>query len=160
MGAFKLTIVKFSIRIRKGYCGLYARLDIGFATGKSFRTAPVQVSVKGKREKRRGLYALDPSALAASWHWRGVLDGVVTANLSVFREPDFSREGQVEHSEVKSIPTPPLISAGSDTVCLDKVSTKDGRDLVPQLHGFLIGLGIRPALVLKRVSAHLLAECW
>ena len=99
MGAFKLRIVKFSIRTRKGYCGLYARLDIGFATGKSFRTAPVQVSIKRKWEKGRRLHALDPSALAASWHRRGVLDGVVTANLRVFRKPDFWREVQVGHDK-------------------------------------------------------------
>jgi len=62
VGAFKLRIIKFSVMIRKGYC----RLGIGFATGKSFRTAPVQVSVKRKREKGMGLYALDPPALAAN----------------------------------------------------------------------------------------------
>jgi len=48
MGAFKLRIVKFSIRIRRRYCRLYARLGLRFATANSFRTTPVYVSVKKK----------------------------------------------------------------------------------------------------------------
>ena len=52
-----------------------------------------------EREKGRGLYALDPSALAASWHRRGILDGVVIADLRVLRKPNFSRGGQVRHDK-------------------------------------------------------------
>ena len=66
MGAFKLRIVKFSIRVRGRYCRLYVGLGFGFAAMNSFRTAPVWVSVKKKRNKGKKLYALDPSALATS----------------------------------------------------------------------------------------------
>jgi hypothetical protein len=54
MDAFKLRIVKFSIRIRVRYSRFWVGAGIGFATGKSFRTTPVQTSVKKKRNKGRG----------------------------------------------------------------------------------------------------------
>jgi len=105
-----------------------------------------------------GLYALDPSALAASWHRRGILDGVIIPKLGVLRNPDFSREGQVRHNKGWTILTPPPTIVGSNALCLNKVSTEDGRNFVRQLDGFLISRRVRLALVLNGIRAHLLAE--
>ena len=159
MGTFKSGIIKFLIKIRR-YCRLGAGLRIWFATRESFRTAPVQTGVKKKWNKGRGWYALDPSAFAAGRHRRGTLDRVVIAEFSVFRNPNFLTGGQVAYGEEQRVLTPPLISTGSNTLRLDKVSTEDGCNFVPRLYGFLIGHGIRPSLVLKSIFAHLLAECW
>lgn len=99
VGALKLGIVKCSIGIRRGYCRLYVGLGNGFTTGNSFRTTPVQVSVKRKWNKGVELYALDPSTLSTSWYRRGVLDGVIIPKLGVLCNPDFSREGQVRRTK-------------------------------------------------------------
>lgn len=65
--------------------------------------------------------------------------------------------GQSNYEEWRTL-TPSVVRVGNNKVCLDNVSTKDGSNFVPQLCGFLIGLGIHLALVLKSICAHLLAE--
>ena len=54
--------------------------------------------------------------------------------------------------------TPSLIRTGSNTSCLDKVSAKNGRNFVSQLHGCLVGFGVRLSLMLKSIRAHFLAK--
>jgi len=105
-----------------------------------------------------GLYALEPFAFATSRHRRGILDGVIIPKLGVVRNPDFSRESQVWQNRGWNALTPPLLIAGSNALCLNKVSTEDCRDFVRQLHGSLINREVRLALVLKGIPTHLLAE--
>lgn len=64
------------------------------------------------------------------------------------------------NNEKQRPPTPSLVRAGSNTLGLNKVFTKDSRNFVPQSYGFLVGFEIRLSLVLKSIRAHLLAECW
>jgi len=65
-----------------------------------------------------------------------------------------------QRSKQKNILTPFLVFVRSNTLCLNKVSTKDGCNFVPQLYGFFVDLGVRLALVLKSIRAHLLAKRW
>ena len=62
------------------------------------------------------------------------------------------------NNEKQCIPTPSLIRAGSNALCLDKVFTKGGRNFVSQPYRFLVGLEIRLTLVVKSIRAHLLSE--
>lgn len=66
------------------------------ASGKSFRTASVQISVKNKKEEGKHLHEPHSSALSARGHRKGVLDGIVIAKFGVFSNPDFSRENQTK----------------------------------------------------------------
>jgi hypothetical protein len=159
MGAFKLGIVKFSIRIRGRYYRIWAGLRAGFATRKSFRTAPIQISVKTELNKGRNCTHFTRLPLPRV----GIGGGLLMESLlpsSVCSVIRISRERSDNAKQKDSTLTPSLIHVGNNTPSLDKVSTKDGCDFVLQLYGFLIGLGLRLALVLKSIRAHLLAERW
>ena len=144
------------------YSRFWVGAGIGFATGKSFRTTPVQTSVKKKRNKGRGCTHLTRLPLPRVGIGGGLLIEALSPSsvCSVIRISREKVSKARQRQKQKGTLTPFLVRVGSNALCLNKVSTEDCCNFVPQLYGSLIGRGIRLALVLKSICTHLLAECW